>query len=306
MKKAILTLAIICLVAFMNISLAAIPLKLNLQKEKTYTIKSVSLQTMTMSFNGMQINMDMTNSSTTSFTPLLFEENYCLITVKLDSISTEITSPQGSIKMNSNKPGNPKNQMEIGSVIFNKLCKSSLIVKMSYTGKIIEITNIASITDSINQLLDSIPSATRMQIKPTIDGIIGASALKSTIEVLTSYLPENAIEIGDKWESKSNLTPNGMNLNVTTKFKLKELNVNQALIMGDATIESIPDGTMNMNGMKIPYNLRGMNSSEQTIDINSGWIIKGTTKSRLQGTMEINGNETPIEISGKTEIISIQ
>ena len=306
MKKTILLFATAILIALSSTSFAATILKLNLEKGKSYKVKSTTQQTIDISANGMQMNIEINSISAISLTPKSIEADYFIAQVKFDSIVTNMSMPQGSMKMNSNKPGNPNNPMEIGGFAMYHLCKNPLEVKMSYSGKVIEIINIKAVNDSINKVVDLLPESSKGQLKPSIEAMASESALKSMIEAITAYLPEKPVDKGDKWESKSALKPNGMELNVTTTYKLKSIVANQAELSGDAVIESGADGTMNMNGMKIPFEMRGISSSELTIDPQTGWIIKGKTKSKLQGSVTFGGNASPMGISGTTEIEAVK
>lgn len=306
MKKSLLSLAIAVVIALSSTCFAATTLKFNLEKGKSYKVKTTSQQTIAMTVNGMQMNMEIKNISVTSLSPKSLEKDYFIAQVKFDSIVNDMSMPQGTMKMNSNKPGDPKNPMEVGGFAMFHLCKNPLEVKLSYSGKVLEIVNIKAINDSLNKVIDTLSEPTKGQLKSVIEMMASESALKSMIEVLTAYLPEKAVDKGDKWESKTILKPSGMEFQVITNYKLKSITVNQAELSGDAVIESSADGTMNMNGMKIPYEMRGISSSESTIDPQTGWVIKGKSKSKLQGSMTFGGNASPMEINGTSEIEAIK
>jgi hypothetical protein len=172
-----------------------------------------------------------------------------------------------------------------------------------------EISNIKAVADSVMMGTDSVQGPAKMALVQA-KSITSESSLKGMIEGITSYVPNKQINIGDKWASTLSISNGGINLLTTTDFKLKKISDNHAEISGDATIEPIAGGApLEVNGMQISYDLRGLGKSTLTVDTKSGWVIKHNIKTHMQGNMGIKGQgqdmEMPMEIEGKTDIIAL-
>lgn len=285
---------------------AASNLKLNLEKGKEYKIKSSSLQTMTMTMNGTQINTDVNSVNVIKYQPEKLDADYMLVRVSFDSIVSNVNNPYKTIKTNSNKPGNPKNPDDLMSNVMATLVKNPLEVKLSYAGKVLEIINLNAVSDSIFKQLDSLPEASKTQMKPAVEMAVNSDILKMMIESPINYLLDKPVNTGDKWESNYTIKPNGMELLIGINYKCKNIANNQADLSGDITIESAENGVMNMNGMQIPFDLRGLGTTDMTIDLATGWLIKGKSKQKMQGSMTFNGNPMPMEIESKSETEGIK
>jgi len=75
-------------------------------------------------------------------------------------------------------------------------------------------------------------------------------------------------------------------------------------LAGESIIQPAGDGKMTMNGMQMTIDLKGTAQGELTIDKKTGWIVNGKTKTKMAGSVSVNGNSIPIEMSGTTEIVS--
>lgn len=277
-------------------------LKLKLEKGKTYSAITKSEQTMNQSMNGMQMVIVINSTSSMSFTPTSLEDGFMNVDVKIDSMVTSVDMPGRKMITNSNKPGNPKNPEEVMSTVMNQVCQNIIKAKMSYTGKIIEFTNVKDIAASALKAFDSVPEPTKSQMKPMAEMMVSESTLKSSIETITAYFPQNTVKVGDKWEGKLTISAGGMTLLITNNYKLKAIDGNIATIAAEAAIEPGGNGKMNMNGMQLDFEIRGMGSNDLTIDTTTGWIVKAKGKQRMQGNISFSGNSMPLEIEGKSEV----
>jgi hypothetical protein len=269
-------------------------LKFNLDKNKTYRVKTKTEQTTSYSGGGQQQTI---NSNTTMFfslKPISSSADNFQAEVKFDSIKTTMTMPMMNIDINSTKEGNIKSP-DISTALgclFHRLSSNTFNVKMAYTGNVIEISNYQAIADNILQGIDSLQGQAQM-MQAQAKGMFTEPSLKGMIESVTAYLPGKEVKEGDKWVSVLNQAGMGASMQTTNNLKLKKINGKQAEITGDATIE--PTGGAQTD-------VRGVSKSTLTIDLNSGWIIKGTSKQHSQGTM---GGQATIESDGTTEIADI-
>ncbi len=285
-------------------------LKLNLEKNKTYKAKTTSTQTISQTINGMQQSTEMKSTMVLSVKPVNISADYILAEVCFDSIINNTNMAGRKMDMNSSKPGNMKSSdpMEIMGCLLYRLSKSILSMKIAYTGNVVEISNMKSITDSVMLGVDSLQGAAKM-VQMQAKMLINELSLKGMIEAVTAYLPGKQVKVGDQWESRINQSSSGIGILTINKLKLKKIDGNQAEVAGEATIEPLSSAPIEMNGAQITYDVRGLSKSNLTIDTKTCWVIKGTSKQHLQGNVNVKmqGNEMqiPVEVDGTSDIVSI-
>ena len=291
--KTLVTTAIALLIGSTMIAQTA-NLKFNLEKNKTYRVKANTVQSTSYSGGGMQQNINVNSTMYFSLKALSADADNFQAEVKFDSIIFSMTMPTMKIEINSAKDGNIKSpdiSTALGS-LFHRLSSNTFAVKMAYTGNIIEISNYQTIADNILQGVDSLQGQAQM-MQAQAKGMFTEPALRGMIEAVTAYLPGKEVKEGDKWVSVFSQSGMGATMQTTNNLKLKKISGKQAEITGDATIE--PTGGA-------ASDVRGVSKSSLTIDVNSGWIIKGSSKQHSQGTM---GGQATIESDGTTEIVNI-
>ena len=95
-----------------------------------------------------------------------------------------------------------------------------------------------------------------------------------------------------------------MKLSVKNNYRLISDEGGKLKLAGESIIQPAGDGKMTMNGMQMTIDLKGTAQGELTIDKKTGWIVNGKTKTKMAGSVAVNGNSIPIEMSGTTEILS--
>ena len=304
MKIKNLTLALGIVLISIGSTKAASPIQLNLEKDKNYKILSYTEQTISQSMNGMDMEISMKNTNLISFNIVSKEMEYMMAKVSFDSMVNEMDMPGRSMVMSSAKPGDPTKQDEAMNTAFYILSQNPLDVKISYSGRIIEISNANAVCEKMYKSLDSLTQAAQMQMRPMLEASLNTASLKSMIEMIISYLPENTNATA--WDSKTTISASGMNLDILSKYKVKEQIGNDITLTYEATIEPSGDGTATMNGMKMTFDLRGLGNGELTLDAATGWIIKGKAKQRMKGSITANGMNIPMEVNSKTEFKTVQ
>ena len=269
-------------------------LKFNFDKNKTYRVKASTESSTSYSGGGMQQTINVNSTMFFSLKPLSTAVDNFQAEVKFDSIIISMTLPMMKIDINSVKEGNIKSSdiSDALGCLFHRLSSNTFAVKMAYTGNVIEISNYQAIADNILQGIDSLQGQAQM-MQAQAKGMFTEPALRGMIEAVTAYLPGKEVKEGDKWISVFSQASMGATMQTTNNLKLKKISGKQAEITGDATIE--PTGGA-------PSDVRGVSKSTFTIDVNSGWIIKGSSKQHSQGTM---GGQATIESDGTTEIANI-
>jgi hypothetical protein len=299
------------IVLFFSISLMAqtANLKFNLEKGKTYRVKSTNEVTSAVNYNGMQQNSEVTNISIMSVKAVAIMADHFLAEVRIDSMATKISMPK--MEMNSSKPGSmsSQNPSDVMGCVLNRLCKSVFQVKMSPDGKVIEITNINAVTAEVTSGIDSITGQTAPMLQSQIKQTVSEKSIKSMIEAVTAYMPGKEVKVGDKWNNSLSFSSGGMQMIATSNYKLKSLTGSQAEISSETTLEPSGSEPLDMGGMQMTFDVRGLGKNAATVDAKTGWIIKSTGKSHLQGNlnMKMQGNDMqmPIEIDATNTLVAL-
>ena len=295
MKK-ILSISIAFLLSY-SITAQTVNLKLNLEKDKLYRAKSVNDVNMTMTINGEEKSATIKITTVISLKPTGSEADNLLADASIESFDSNFSMPgMFSMEINSTQPGNfhSQNPADIMTALMNRFCKKSLKVKMTPEGKIADISNMKVVTDSVMAGLDTLKGQMVQQILSQAQSMISLTAVKGMIELLTLYLPGKEIKVGDKWESKISQSTNGMNLVTNNSLKLKKINGNEAEITGESTVE--PE-----ENSQVPADLRGLGKSTLSIDIKTGWLIKESFQTHMQGSMQ----GMPVEMDATAEVVAL-
>jgi hypothetical protein len=302
MKK-IITSVIFTLMVISLMAQAPVTLKLNLVKGKTYVVKTTSKQVMQITAGGQQINMDVLSSTVVSYNVLKQENGVMDIEFKFDTISSKTSSPMGNKETNSAK----RASNDPVEKIMNKMSANKIIAKISSTGKFIDFVNFSKFKDNVMFVLDSIPTGKKDMAKTVADMLLKESAVKSMIEPLFAYLPENAVKVGDPWETSYVRSANGMSMLALNSFTLKGLVDNLASVSGKTEIESLPSTDPSA---QMSQELKGSMTFEGTIDVATGLALKNTAKGKIEGTTTVknNGNvmKMPVVVDSQTETIMLK
>lgn len=290
--------------ALLGISLMAqapVTLKLNLEKGKVYTAKSTGKQTVKIDAAGQQFSIDAFSNNVVTYKVLKQENDIMDIELKFDTIASKSNSPMGSKEINSAKP----NMSDPTERIMNKISTSTIIAKISTAGKFVDFVNYPKFKDRVMFVLDSIPAGKRDQAKMVADALVQESAVRTRIEPLFSYLPEKAVKTGDSWESTYSLSANNATLLSLNTFTLKGVANNVANVSGKSDIESLPS---NDPAAQMTQNLKGTMTSDGTVDVATGLMLKNTAKGHIEGTMTVkaNNSEMKMQLESESETIMIK
>jgi len=106
-------------------------------------------------------------------------------------------------------------------------------------------------------------------------------------------LPEKAVKIGDTWETTYSLTSNNVSMLSLNTFTLKGVEKNVATISGKSEIESLPSTDPNAQMVQA---LKGTITSDGTLYLKTGQVLKNTSKGNIEGTMTMKSNNAEMKI----------
>ncbi len=287
----------------------SVDLKYNLKKGKKYRVQSTAIANQTVKVQGTDRTTETKSYSTLSLKLLDPKPEFFIAEVKFDTIKTVINMPP--MEMSSANPGDIHSDdiVMVTSCILNRLSNSTLLVQMSYQGKVLNIVNYDVIRKTVLQGTDSLKGMAAMakdQLVKTVD----KDALIGMIEGVTAYLPTDKVQEGSKWESTIIGTGGGTKMKITNDYKLIDLNDNKAVVEGDSKFQPATNEPMVVNGASVTNEISGMGKTNMEIDPESGWRIKSSSKVQMAGDMIVNaqGQTMTIPVTGsvETEIWAIE
>jgi hypothetical protein len=164
-------------------------LKMNLEKNKVYRLKSVSEQIVTQTMNGVQQTTESKVNYTMSLKMIDATADYMITEVYFDTLITN-TNTMGKTASNSSvNAGDIKSSetADVLSCIMNRLSKNALYVKMDFAGKPLEIINLKMLSDMVLRDTSSITltGQTAAAVKKQIINTVSDSDLKTMNEMFT-------------------------------------------------------------------------------------------------------------------------
>jgi len=291
-------------------------LKMNLEKNKVYRLKSVSEQTITQTVNGNQQTVDSRVNYTLSLKMIDVTPDFMITEIHFDTLVTNTNSMGKTVSFSSTVEGNIKSSEtgDIMSCIMNRLSKNALYVKMDFTGKPVEIVNAKMLSDLVLKDTGSITLTGPMAaaIKTQIATTISNDNLKTMIGMFTWCLPGKQVSAGDDWNVTQMTNSGGMALDITTAYHLDVVDGNYARITAESNIKAAANAVpIQSGGATVTYdNLQGLSKSNIVIDIRTGLIVEDNAKTHISGNLGISAPgfsmQMPMDINGESNVKALQ
>ena len=314
MKKTILS----CTAVMFCVSIFAqntTTLKMNLEKNKVYRLKSVSEQTVTQTMNGVQQTTESKVDYTISMKMMDATADFLITEIRFDTLVTN-TNTMGKIAVYSSvNEGDIKSTetADVVSCIMNRLSKNALYVKMDFAGKPLEIINLKLLSDLILRDTSSITltGPTADAVKKQIINTVSESDLKTMIEMFTWSLPGKQVSEGDDWSIIQQISSGGMLLDIITNYHLDGIDGNNAKITAESSIKTAENAVpIQSGGATVTYDdIKGLSKSDMVIDIRTGLIVENSGKTHITGNLGISAPgfsmQMPLDINGESKVTAL-
>ncbi|HLN54430.1 MAG TPA: DUF6263 family protein [Bacteroidales bacterium] len=291
-------------------------LRMNLEKNKTYQLRSLSEQTTSQTVNGNQQTTETKVNYLMSLKMVDVTPEFMIAEIRFDTLITLSDAMGQQIKISSAVEGDMKSSKtgDIMSCIMNRLSKNAVYTKIDFTGKPVEILNSKMLSDMILKdtsaitLTGPMAAAIKTQIVNTVD----ANSLKTMIGGFTWCLPGEQVRVGDVWTHTQQTSSGGMALEINTTYHLDAIKDNQAIISGESGIKAASNAApIQSGGATVTYdNLQGISKSNLVIDINSGLIVENKAKTHIAGNLGISAPgfsmQMPLDINGESTVTAIR
>jgi Family of unknown function (DUF6263) len=315
MKKILLSVTAV----MFCISLVAqnsVDLKMNLEKNKVYRLKSVSEQTIAQTINGVQQTTESNVNYTLSLKMVDATADFMITEVRFDTLITKTNAMGKTVLVSSASEGDIKSKEtgDIMSTIMNRLSKNALYVKMDFAGRPFEIVNSKMLSDLILKDTSSITleGLTASAIKKEIINSISDNSLKTMIGMFTWSLPGRQVSAGDSWNISQQMSSGGMLLDINTSYHLDGINGNNANVTVESNIKAAENAPpIESGGATVTYNdMKGLTRSKMVIDIRTGLIVEDLGKTHITGNLGISAPgfsmQMPMDINSESRTTAIQ
>ncbi|MEJ5994247.1 DUF6263 family protein [Pedobacter sp. Du54] len=284
MKKATILLLILIYSSYCQAQKETI--ELNLIKGETYRQNMVADMSIGQSAGGQEITIKMQISGKTAYKVLNIIDTVYDIEVRYESLAMKMDMPGGGMTIDSEK----ENTDDVISKVLAGMKKHPFQIKISKSGKVIEVKNIEYLFSAFNEFPD-LPAAQKEQIKKQLSDSYGEKSFKNNLEISLSIFPSKPVSKGEHWVVKGKLE-SGMSAEMETTYELKEITSDYYLLTSIAKITSSNDNVfVERNGMQIKSDLNGTTAAEIKIDKKTGWIIYSKTNQQFNGTSTIKAND---------------
>jgi hypothetical protein len=291
-------------------------LKMNLEKNKVYRLKSVSEQTVTQTMNGVQQTTESKVNYTMSLKMIDATADYMITEIHFDTVITNTNTMGKTVSYSSVNEGDIKSAetADVLSCIMNRLSKNALYVKMDFTGKPFEIVNLKMLSDLVLKDTSSITltGPTAAAVKKQIINSVSDSDLKTMIEMFTWYLPGNQVTAGDSWDITQQISSGGMMLDIKTTYHLDGIDGNNAKITAESNIKTAANAVpIESGGATVTYDdIQGLSKSNMVIDIRTGLKVEDKGKTHITGNLGISAPgfsmQMPMDINSESKVIALQ
>src|SRR5512146_1704922 len=150
MKKIFLT-GIVILLGIQIMAQTGVDLRMNLEKNKVYTLKSVTGQTINQTINGNTQTVESKVDYILSLKMVDQTPDFMITEIHFDTLVTKTNSMGKVTTFSSAVEGNIKSSEtgDILSSVMNKLSKNALYVKIDFAGRPVEIVNSKMLSDLV-------------------------------------------------------------------------------------------------------------------------------------------------------------
>jgi len=304
MKK--INIIVIVLIALTSCKAQKTELELTLKEGAEYHQISDVTMDISQDYNGMKMDIGTTITGDMSFFVKSKNGKEYDIDVKYKRLGMSMKLPQGKMEFSSEN----NNQQDIYSLMLKEMANKPFFVKMTNKGKVVGVKNTDTLFNSLFKILpETVSDVQKEQVKAQMEKSYGDEAFKGNLEMATAIFPDHPVNIGDKWEIKTELNSVAPSM-ITTIYEFLEDNKDYYLIIGNGKINSIDKDTYyETNGMQMKYDLAGTMTSTIKIDKQTGWFIEAIITQNIKGKSHIKDNpqipggmDIPISIITKMKI----
>lgn len=264
---------------------------------KKYEMSMTTIQDIEMEQMGQKMNMK--NTVAMTYEMLVKEKdanNNIIIVSTFKKIKFVSNNPGGEMGYDSEKEVDTSNMFSMMfAQIFGSMINENIIIVVNESGEVSKVTGMAAIFDKMtrNTGLDSMPGAA--ESLASFKEQFSDDQFKKNFDESFNILPKTDIAIGETWNIENNKNVMSMDVNTKTKYTLKGMEPEVALVDVNAefTIEKKAE-----ENQGIEMTMKGTQVGTMKIDRKIGMATEGNISQDISATSKSMGMEIPMTIKG--------
>lgn len=297
MKKAILTLAAVCIAA--AVCAQGEILKLDLKPGDVFNQRLETTSNITQTMQGQLIEISNLIQGELRYAVTGIEEGNFVMDVCYTKLSMSMSSPANPM-MNMSGSSETPDADDMFSPMLAIMTGKTFQMTMKPSGAIAKIEGLEKMYEGFADLetFKSLPPEVYEQIVGQVKKSYGGS-FKRNMEMGTAMFPEEPVSPGDSWDMDFFLDDE-ISMNMRTNYTLVEKTADRIVIRAETTVDT-GDSAIEMNGMSIKYNLGGTMSSEMKLDPASLWTVASESRMGIEGSLSVSHPQMSMEVPMKFE-----
>ncbi|WP_186757294.1 DUF6263 family protein [Echinicola salinicaeni] len=283
-------------------------LALKLDKGETYYQRMESNSSIKQSFNGQNIDMNMTVTGDISFNVKGIDKDYYDLETRYESMGMQMKMPMMDMSFDSKdmESDNPMNK------VLSVMTEEPFMVRIAKNGKVLKVDGIEEAFErAIEAGGGKLEGKELEQLKKQLKQAYGKDAMMGSMQMASTIFPTEAIAVGESWDAEVKSTMNGQEATFMTTYTLTKKEADRYYLKAVASV--IMNENMEQPGISLPFsmkfNLSGDMSADIVIDASSGWLKNQEVQQHISGKIEVeksdqmpDGMSIPMEINTKTKI----
>ncbi len=290
---------IVCIAIVFNACKSEEKLALKFAPEvaKKYEMTMSTIQDIEMEQMGQKMNIK--NTIAMTYEMLVKEKdanNNIVIISTFKKIKFVSNNPSGEMGYDSEKEVDTSNMFSMMfAKIFGGMINEKITIVVSETGEVTKVTGMAAIFDKMTSTngFDTMPGAA--ESLASFKDQFSDEQFKKNFDESFNILPKTDIAIGETWEIDNNINVMSMDVNTKTKYTLKGMEPEVALV--DVTSEFTVNKKAEENeGMEM--DMKGTQTGTMKINRKIGMATDGSITQDITAKTKSMGMEIPMTIKG--------
>ncbi len=212
-------------------------------------------------------------------------------------VSYIISSPMMKMGYDSKNPiENPTEMDNMLGKIFSNLIGKPFTVTVAPDGSVNSVTGMEAIAEGMAQAVAT-DGPIAAQMGASMKQQFSDASLKNSFEQSLKIYPANPVKVGDSWEAEQTLSISGMNTTTKTKYTLKEIKKNIAIIAVESTLNMKPAAGMEGS-------LSGTQTGTMQVETKTGMPVSSEISQDIKGSIKTQGVDVLMEIYSKIKVLT--
>jgi len=203
-----------------------------------------------------------------------------------------VSSSMMKIRYDSKVPNeNPSEMDKMFEKMFSALIGKPFTIIFAPNGSVKSVSGMGAIIENMLGTI-SADGQVAAQIGAQMSQQFTDESMKKMFGQSFNFYPDNAVKVGDSWNTEITIPMNNMNFGIKTKNTLKKIGTNEA------TIEAAGDIAMDIEESKFT----GTQTGTMIVDTATGLPVTSDISLNMKGTIKAQGMDIQMEMLSKTKI----